>query len=265
MIGNLDFNSMAEIMYKMEKGNYETVQMKVLDVCVLPNNRLLSTTLYSIAILDEKFNIVKETKYIDGNAIYSYGVAFNNEQNFIYVSSRDSIYLLDVYLNKIKSFGSRGSNKNSLIHPRGIFLKDDYLYVCDRGNKRIQILNSDLEYIDTIKLFFIPDTIKIFGTTIGIAAYNGSIQFYDLKTKEFKKELDNLYGRISEIDSLFYVVTYSPSKMFYCFDSDGNIKREIDIERFKNLKFDYWGGNILYFNNSLIMTSYKTDKIIKFI
>ncbi len=253
-------------MDKIEKENYETVHMRVFDGCVLPNNLFLISTLHSIAILDESFNIIKEIEEIDGNGIDCHGLAFNIKKNCIYASIYlfDCLYMLDSDLNNIKSFGSQESN-NNLNSPSGICFKDPYLYVCDRGNKRIQILNSDLEFIDTITLDFKPLTIKISDSLMGISTSDTLIQFFDLNKKELKKQYDNLDGRLSEIDSLFYLVTFSPSKMVYCFDEDGNLKIEINIDRFSKFLCNYWDGNILKYNNNLIMTSYNRGRIMKFI
>ncbi len=255
-------------MDKIENGSYETVQMRVVDACVMPNNRLLASNHQSISILDERFNIIKEIEKMDGNFIESYGVAFNNKKNCIYVSCYHShcIYMLDLDLNKIKSFGSHGSNNNNLDCPSGICLNDDYLYVCDTLNFRIQILNSDLQYIDMIDLSFYPQTTRCIGATMGIAgldADNGdhAIEFYDLNTKELKKKHDNLYGKLNRIDSLFYFVSDDPTRL-YCFNTDGNKIKEIKISRFEGLiPID---TNLLYFDNSLIMTN-GSKSLIKFL
>jgi hypothetical protein len=267
MIGKLvSKNNMTELMDKIENGSYETIHMRIVDACVLSNNRLLASTHRSISILDERFNIIKEIEKIDGNYIYSYGVAFNNKKHCIYASCVQShcIYMLDLDLNKIKSFGSQGSNNNNLDCPSGICLNDDHLYVCDTRNVRIQILNSDLQFIDTIKLINChPEQIKIIGSTMCIFKITGSIQFYDLKnTKQLKKQHDELDGRLSRIDSFFYLVT---SKMLYYFDANGNIIKEMKIERFSNLIWNALDGILLYFNNRLIVISFNTDTIIKFL
>ena len=100
---------------------------------------------------------------------------------------------MDNELNLIKTFGSAGDGMDQLIGPRTICCQNDYLFVSDRFNKRIQILTLDLEFHDTIQLDFLPLSIAVSSTTIGIDGSIG-IFFYDLQTKILKKEYSNING-----------------------------------------------------------------------
>ncbi len=237
---------------KIKNANFEIIKIPefVSDICILTNNRLLTTNNDSIIMFDDKFNIVKTLEKPGCN-----GIASNNLKNFIYVTNEVShcVYMMDLDLNVLKTFGSEGSDNTSLNKPYGVCFKDDRLYVCDYFNFRIQILNSDLEYVDTLKLSCAPFRIKISGSSIGITGHDDSILFYDLNTHELKKQHFNFSGRISEIDSLFYLIT--PSKMLCCFAMDGNLIKEENIDRFSNHLLNRWEGIIFYFNKTLIMTN----------
>ena len=71
-----------------------------------------------------------------------------NHRNEIYVSvhQKHCIFSFDMNLKKLKQFGSNGMGNNQLNYPLGLCCHGDYFYICDRDNKRIQILTFDLEY-----------------------------------------------------------------------------------------------------------------------
>ena len=248
------------------KMNFDSIELHVLDMCVLANNQLVaSTNNNSISIFNKNFDLIRRIERIDEKPIYSFGVVFNEKNNRIYASnwSNDCVYMFDLELNKLKSFGTRGMANSNLYRPFGICMKNEKLYVCDASNQRIQILNSDLTYIDSIHLNYVPNTIKILDTTIGVCGSNCTLNFYDLETKSLKKQYSNVSGRINEIDSTFYFVTFSPNKVIYCYDSDGNYKEEIDIDMLGTY-FNYiWDGIILNFDNSIIMANNKGN-VLKF-
>ena len=59
----------------------------------------------------------------------------------IYVGSNDHcIYVFDQTGLLKNTIGGRGDGDGQFIYPRGIFIKEDMLYVTDSGNHRIQIL-----------------------------------------------------------------------------------------------------------------------------
>ena len=98
----------------------------------------------------------------------------------------DRINLFDLNLNQLKQFGSQGAGNNQLQYPRGLCSHGDYLYICDYDNNRIQILNLDFEYVNTIHLDgHRPYRVQISNTTIGVTCREGTF-FYDLITKELK-------------------------------------------------------------------------------
>ena len=228
---------------------------------------------WSVTLFDESFNQLKKVD-IEGSAI---GCAIHKD-NGIYItpSGKNCIYLMDNELNIIKTFGSFGDRMDQFQYPSTICCQNDYLFVSDRFNERIQILTLDLKYHDTIQLDFNPKSIVVSSTTIGINSnrifdnkinfygYLSGIYFYDLKTKTLKKEYRNIYGRISLIDSHFYVITSKQPKKLFIFDKEGELVDEISLESINEHIRDEWDGFMFSTEDNLFVTSYTGGKVLKF-
>ena len=168
-------------------GNLEFIPIveAPISLLVLPNHNLVCSTIRSIILFNDKLQEIKN--------ISTKGKSFCalNRRNGIYVSVREKIsfLLFDLNLNQLKQFGSCGScgsGNNQLNYPYGLSCHDDYLYICDCGNKRIQILTLDFEYTSSIQLEgFYPFRVLVSKSTIGVCCYEG-IFFYDLKTTTLK-------------------------------------------------------------------------------
>ena len=62
-----------------------------------------------------------------------------------------------------------------ILSARGLCCNGDYFYICDGGNKRIQILTLDFEYVNTSQLDGdYPYTIQISNTTIGVSCHHAT-------------------------------------------------------------------------------------------
>jgi len=253
---------------KLKKSSFETFQFEgSLDICSLPENRILSSKNGALTIYDENFNAIKKVDRIDDKKIDCYGILVN-KLNVIYATDykNNCIYMLDLELNKIKSVGSKGIDKAKFDGPIGIACKDELIYISDCANRRIQIMNLDLVYVGAIILNFSPQTIKIINSTLGVLGYDKSVSFYDLKTKKLRKQYSGFLGRICSIGTKFYVISLKPILKTYCFDSDGNLLNEISMEKFQEYfsNLSGWDGNMLYFNDTLYITIYTNKQVIKF-
>ena len=212
--------------------------------------------------MDETF---KELKKIDrqGSLV---GCSIYNDKH-IYVTDYETacVYLMDNELNILKTFGSKGSGMDQFNCPCTIFCQNEYLFVSDHVNKRIQILTLDLKYFDTIQLNFGPRSIAVSSTTIGISETD-KIFFYDIKTKNLKKEHPNIFGRINLIESYFYVVSLKPSNKLFIFDQEGELINETSIESIsEHIKHPYgWDGFMLLTKDYLIFLSYTEGKVLRF-
>ena len=76
---------------------------------------------------------------------YPKGVATDDTDN-IYVSSEHKLQKFTSSGGLIKCIGRRGSKEGKFEYPRGIALYDNQVYVCDKGNNRIQVFDLDLNF-----------------------------------------------------------------------------------------------------------------------
>ena len=259
--------SFSFVKEKLKSATYEVIQFEgIQDVCTLPENRFLSSRKGALTIYDENFVALKKVEKIDDKKIDCYGVVLN-KNNIIYASDykNSCVYMMDLDLVKLKTFGSKGNDKTKLDGPIGVACTDELLYVSDCANRRIQIFNFDLAYVGTIMLNFCPQTIRISNSTLGVLGYDKSLNFYDLKTKKLKKQYSGDLGRICEVESNFYVVSSNPLKA-YCFDTDGFLIEEVGLEKYRVIlsHVSGWDGNLFMFNNNLFMTVYTMKQVLKF-
>ena len=99
-----------------------------------------------VVVLDDKFNLLKVIGQGNGNSnlVRPDGVAVID--NIIAVSDYDSHQVKKYSLQgEIKSvIGQQGNKEGEFYHPRGLtFDKNNKLYVVDRGNYRVQVLQKD--------------------------------------------------------------------------------------------------------------------------
>ena len=225
----------------------------------LPNGNFVCGTDNSVILLNEKLQNIKE--------VYT-GVFGNycslNRRNEIYVSvnSEDCIYLFDYNLNQLKKFGSYGAGINQLNFPEGLCCHEDYLYICDRDNRRIQIFTLDFEYVSTIKIDCDrPRRIQISEKTIGVSCVEATF-FYDLKSKILKYKY-NYATNLNYIDSIFYG-SHCVEKKFYLFDSDGNFIEEVAMnENISKYMTSWLSGSLCRNKDDLYMTDY-SGQLLKF-
>ena len=251
----------------IQKGVFETISIgvKPFDIKRLSNGYFITKNFESVTLFHESFKQLQKMD-ITRHAI---GCDIHNQKG-IYITDDDKhcIYLMNNELNIIKTFGSEGSSMDQLNCPCTIFCQNEYLFVSDSLNERIQILTLDLKYHDTIQLDFDPVSIAVSSTTIGIheIGLTDQINFYDLKTKTLKKEYPDISGRINFIDSHFYVVTFRPpSKKLFIFDQEGELIDEaIIVESFSEHIKMFWDGFMFLTEDNLFVPSFSGGKVLKF-
>ena len=62
------------------------------------------------------------------------------------------LVVLDQDMNPIQTIGKLGSAPLEFNGPTAIAINDDNYYILDNGNRRVQILNADFEYVDSVPL-----------------------------------------------------------------------------------------------------------------
>ena len=175
------------------------------------------------------------------------------------------ILKLGFEFNLIKSIIIPGSGVNQFRSPWGICFKNVILYNCEYYNKRIQIYNKELEFIDSVKVDYLPVWIKISNSFIFVqAACIKSVFIYDLDTFSFKKKIDNPseHCRLSVINSNLYRFN-SNSKSLFLYHENGDFSEEIIVNNVDGKIIpDSYDGKFIHFNGNLLMTSGKN--LIKF-
>lgn len=78
------------------------------------------------------------------------GVAVDSDDN-VYVSCAEQIQKFSRDGHLMKSVGKSGKKKGEFIRPEGLTCYNGRIYVCDTFNNRIQVFDTDLNYVKTIK------------------------------------------------------------------------------------------------------------------
>ena len=91
------------------------------------------------------------------------GMCFNNNQMFV---TQFLSHCINVYSSNgeyVTTVGSRGDKKLQFDNPLGIDYsgRENTLYICDRNNHRIQVLNLDLTFHSFIAGFVEPRDVKV--------------------------------------------------------------------------------------------------------
>jgi tripartite motif-containing protein 2/3/tripartite motif-containing protein 71 len=164
---------------------------------------------HNISVFDEKGKSAKKFgSHGDSpeQMIYPAGIAIDDADN-VYVSSEHKLQKFTKAssgeFELKKCIGQKGSGENDFDDPRGVTLYKNQLYVCDRNNDRIQVLNLDLNFVDTIT-----------SSGKGICEFN----------KPFDVQFDN--------DGNMYIAEYG-NKRVQVMDSNGCYLREFGQERLK--------------------------------
>ena len=230
------------------------VEVEAYSFCILPNGYLLSSNYGSITLFDENFQVIKR---IDTEG-FIFGCALNH-RNEIYISNYNekSIKMMNLDLNVIKSL------KFCLSNPKSICCNNQNLYVCCLSSKIIHVLTLDLEFFDNIILDYIPVTISASDTVIGVCGENGTY-FYCLKTKNLLKNYPDLIGRMSFIKRNFYVISRDPSKQFSCYNNEGSLIDEANIDKLGHFIKTWWDGYCFTLDNHLFIHSKSEKCVLKF-
>ena len=77
------------------------------------------------------------------------GIATDDSGN-IYVSSEHKLQKFTSTGELIKCVGRKGGKEGEFNDPRGLTLRDNLVYVCDRNNNRIQVFDLDLNFVRSI-------------------------------------------------------------------------------------------------------------------
>uniref|UniRef100_UPI00397ED146 NHL repeat-containing protein n=1 Tax=Salmonella sp. s51228 TaxID=3159652 RepID=UPI00397ED146 len=112
--------------------------------------------------------------------------------------SEDGVFILKV--------GSRGTGQLEFNIPYGIAFEDSLLYICDFHNNRVQILDTELHYINTVKNshFSSPTTIQVSATAIHVMKQNDNNVYLFSKATNKLLQIIHLTGQEYKMKTHFY-------------------------------------------------------------
>ena len=131
------------------------------------------------------------------------GITTDDEDN-IYVACVDQIKKFSCDCQFVKSVGQSGRREGEFVSPDGLAHYTGHIYVCDTLNHRIQVLDTDLNYVRTIGSegsgnieFSHPSGIDFDSAGRAYVAdkNNSRVQVIDVKRGGFLKEIGHSGGR----------------------------------------------------------------------
>ena len=241
------------------------IETECTDMCVLPNNQILSSNYNdkSLSLYDENFKQIKKINKINDQIFVSFNAACSDTAIYLSDSLNNQIVMLNFKLDFVKKVGSKGSEKHQFDQPWGITFRNDYLYVCDVKNKRVQILTNDLKFYKIFKLDFEAWFIKVTNHTICLQLREPKcIHFYHLNTFKLLNKYDHGWRRISEINSRFYEFDTATLNL-HCYDENGDLIRSLETG-LNSAHKSYCSGYIFELKGDIYMILDKQKRLLKF-
>lgn len=219
------------------------------EFCILNNNTFVFRSAeLALYLYDDKFKLIKKVLGVDNQLIEVYGMACDSIKNRIYITDyqNDQVIMMDSELKKVKAVGIQGTEKCEFDTPAGICYENNYLFVCDRKNKRIQVFTSELEFDELYNLEYEPCFIKVIGSVACVSPISHNynyIYFYDSDNFTIKFKYEGHIGRISAIGSYFYEFSFNGK--IYVYDDQGNMLTHFEKKEFS----DSYGGFVCMGND----------------
>ena len=247
------------------------------DFCILPNDCIafVSYDEENITVYNEMFDLTKVVNQIGTIDFKPKGITIN-DRNQIFITNllKHQIIMTDLEFNLIKTFGSIGTNQNELIFPFGIRFKN-YVFVCDFGNRRIQIINDSLDFVlDSIQLEVGPSRIEISNQYFCISGMpsfsqdlksDSVIMFYETETCNFNGSLSGKFGRISNLNSHFYIFDF-PSMKFLCYEENGKHVEDVDVKNLNDFIDEKIIEGVLFlYKDNLYFRCFAQKKLLRFL
>ncbi len=226
------------------------------DVCIMPNGFILNanSTDRNLTLYDETLSLRKTVDKLDNQGVLAYSIT-TNEMSTVYIldKSKRKLFVTDLELNWMRTLNFHKSK----IQPEAVCYHDGLLYVSDSCNKQIIILNARFKEVNALKVDFEPFYIKI-QNNIGLITALNSTYIYSIQPFELKRKYENIFGRISEINSFFYVYN-SQHERFYCFNQNGVLEKHIDTKLCKHAL----NANMVFFNDNLLISCTDRKSFVK--
>ena len=254
----------AEIKNLIIANKYKSVDIsdKIWCIYSLSNGFLIASNYYSISIYDKDFKVFKRINKIENISFYCNDLVVNESKNSIYFGDHQNhrIIMMDTDLNHIKSI------KNPSYLPHGIDCYNDGIYVCNSMNSAIVKFSSDLELEQTFLIGYQPFQIKIIEKTSMVRPtqfiQNNSIYFHHTETFEFIRKYDGHKGTLNVVGLNFYEFYFTDKKLF-CYDNNGVLLEELEIE-INELTKSRFNGALVFYDKNLIIGSDQPSKLFVF-
>ena len=208
-----------------------------------------------------------------------------NQPSGVAVDEQDNIYIADDDNNRIQKFKPDGrfhskvgseqaGGKLQFYYPLGIYFNrtDHCLYVCDQGNKRIQVITTDLEFVRFIgdgllqepKYVAFDDSNNLYVTDSASACSNHRVLVFTdkghlIRTIRHATQLKQPYGIAIDSNNIVYVSETS-QKRISMFTTDGDFIASFGEQgQFQGIK----GLNIGE-NDSLLVSDNGNNRLLIF-
>lgn len=113
------------------------------------SNRIFVTMISlnsSILILDHSFNLLRIISEVNGDKFQPHGIEASGNYLFVTDTLNNKVHGFDIGGNYSDSFGREGTQSGRFDQPLDIAMNEEFLYVADYGNDRVQIFYHDGEY-----------------------------------------------------------------------------------------------------------------------
>jgi hypothetical protein len=209
-----------------------------------------------LGLYDKEFQLLKiidnigETKFNNPR-----GVATNNIDKIVICDAYNSrIVLTDPDFSSSECIGRLGDGPYEFNAPYDAFFHENFIYVCDCKNDRIQKYTDELVFIEAYHVGYCPYQIKILRNTICVRDFDDHIYFYDTDNC-FEKQMHSNNGIIAIFEDKFLQLDFKLEKQ-YIYNSDGY------LEQCNPAKYtSYKNYDMCVFGDSLIITG-RDNKII---
>ena len=273
LIGEILFKSFKKLDEKSIRNRFKHFHYEVFGLavkpyflCVLPDGCVASVNRYekNITIYDWKFYLVNTITKIDDSQFSPYEMATSESAIYILDRSAHQIIMTDLSFNKIKAFGSQGTDSQKFNIPYSICYQSSFLYVTDCLNKRIQILTNSLVFYKSVLLDYKPRYICMSDKVVCVKSYEETeTYFYDADTFLLRYKYNHGIGRISAINSCFFEICAANRRLHF-YNFDGSLAEDISLNKFTSYITNSWNGHFVSFNGNLIMSCSSQKLVLKF-
>lgn len=174
-------------------------------------------------MLDSNFKVIKTISKINDEIFTPRFITTDGRNRIFFTALKSRILKCDLDLKFIKQFGTKGSGNEQLDKPCGIKYFENFIYVCDYNNQRIQKLNEELLFKESYPLNFKPWEIEILNNIACIrSGSEASLVFYNMNPFYLKTKVNHVAGSITSFNSWFYQFDNRNTRIF-CYNIHGDL------------------------------------------